>query len=101
MFNAQETLCSWGIHHHNKEIVFRSGDTDFYFTINICPHCKCPSKKTMKMIFGTQAIVNLGMLLEVKIFLANVISGHSYGENKYCYQNRTARELLEKLGVGG
>ena len=98
MFDARRVLCSWGIHSHNKKIAFTSSDVDFKFEVCICPYCRCPKKKTLKILFGNHArFVSYKLFREIIIFLENIVSGRSYGENSYCYKTRTASELLVSL----
>lgn len=50
-FDAQKVLCSWGVHSHSKKVLFESKETKIKFIIPICPHCECPKRKYMKMLF--------------------------------------------------
>ena len=97
-FNAVNLLCSWGIHSHNKQIVLTSPDIDLKLIVNICPKCKCPKKKTLKLLFGKSNYkINTELFQELSLFLKNIISCESYGENTWCYRTRTAKELLINL----
>ena len=98
MDDARRTLCSWGIHRHSKKIVFASSEVDFKFEVCICPYCKCPKKKTLKMLFGDHTrLMSCRLFHEIISFLENIVSGESYGENAYCYRTRIASELLVSL----
>lgn len=97
-FNATNLLCSWGIHSHNKQIVLASSDIDLKLIVNICPKCKCPKKKTLKLLFGKGNYrINKKLFQELLLFLKNIMSNESYGENAWCYRTRTAKELLINL----
>ncbi len=50
-FDAQRTLCSWGIHSHNKKAIFKAEGVKIKFMIPICPHCECPKRKYMKAFY--------------------------------------------------
>lgn len=91
-------LCSWGIHLHNKQIVLTSPDIDLKLVVNICPICKHPKKKTLKMLFGKGNYrINKELFQELLSFLKNVSTGQSYGENPWSYRTKTAKNLLIDL----
>lgn len=94
-FDADGLLCSWGIHLHNKQITLVSPDVaDLKLVVNICPKCKCPRKKTLKLLFGKGNYrISKELFQELLLFLKNVVSGESYGENAFCYRSRTAKDL--------
>ena len=98
MFNAQNTLCSWGLHSHTKQVVLTSSDVDVKLIVNVCSKCKCPKRKTLKLLFGKGNFRITGELFnELTLFLSNVVDGQSYGENASCYRTRTAKNLLIAL----
>lgn len=93
-FDANNLLCSWGIHSHNRQIILTSPDIDIKLIVNICPKCKCPKKKSLKLLFGKGNYKISGELFrELLLFLKNIASGETYGENAYCYRTKTAKEL--------
>lgn len=97
-FDAYGLLCSWGMHSHNKEIVLTSPDVDLKLVVNICPKCKCPKRKTLKLLFGNGNYrISKELFQELSLFLKNIASVKSYGENNWCYGTRTAKELLVNL----
>ena len=97
-FDANNLLCSWGIHSHNKQITLTSPDIDIKLIVNICPKCRCPKKKSLKLLFGKGDYKISGALFqELLSFLKNVASGETYGENAGCYRTRTAKALRISL----
>ena len=97
-FDAVNLLCSWGIHSRNKQIVLTSPDIDLKLIVNICPKCKCPKKKSLKLLFGKGNYkISRELFQELSLFLKNIASGESYGKNAWCYRTRTAKKLLINL----
>jgi len=52
MSSPQEILCAWGMHSHSKKLLFEAKDSKIKFVIPVCPHCGCPKRKHMKMMFS-------------------------------------------------
>jgi len=90
-------LCSWGLHFYNKKVQFYSDEVELKFEINICPRCKYPSKRTLKLLLGKSIILPKNNFQRIVTFLRDLVSGNTYGENEFIFRRRTAKNLLETL----
>jgi hypothetical protein len=99
-FDARKVLCSWGIHRHSKKVLFESKDVKVKFTIFMCPYCKQPKKRDVKMFFpdGRVCIDRLvyNRLIDTLKWSRMVLNGFPGTARKL---SESLQELLESLKV--